>query len=120
MSGYYHREATSSLQVEDPAILNDMENPKSSSTIYGYLYEELLIRYTEGRRPFTIISCDNMPENVDTLRLSLIAFAKLKNTKVEDWIDRNARVPNSMIDWVTPKMTDEDRAYSTTILEGRR
>lgn len=115
-SGYYHSEATSSLQSDHPAIVNDLKNSDSPITIYGYLYEALLIRYTEGRRPFTIMSCDNMPNNGNTLKSMLIAFAKLKNSEFAEWIHKWVATPNSMVDRVTPKTTDADRIYLDKIL----
>ncbi|QLG70957.1 hypothetical protein HG535_0A09040 [Zygotorulaspora mrakii] len=116
-SGYYHSEATASLQKEDPAIVNDLKNPSTPCTIYGYLYEALLIRYNKGLAPFTIMSCDNMPENGKTLKSMLVAFAKLKDSKVADWIATEVASPNAMVDRVTPKTTDADRKYLANILE---
>ncbi|QLG74131.1 hypothetical protein HG535_0G00160 [Zygotorulaspora mrakii] len=115
-SGYYHSEATASLQTEDPAIANDLKNPDTPCTIYGYLYEALLIRYNKGLAPFTVMSCDNMPENGKTLKSMLIAFAKLKNSKVASWISSEVASPNAMVDRVTPKTTDDDREYLAKIL----
>lgn len=115
-SGYFHSEATNSLQTENPEIINDLQNSKSPNTIYGYLYEALHIRFKEGRRPFTIMSCDNMPENGNTLKSMLVAFAKLKNTTFADWVDRYVAAPNSMVDRVTPKTTGSDREYLAEIL----
>ncbi|SCW02147.1 LAFE_0E15236g1_1 [Lachancea fermentati] len=115
-SGYYYSEATSSLQTDDPAVINDLKSSDTPRTIYGYLYEALLIRYKQGRGPFTVMSCDNMPENGKTLKSMLIAFAKLKNSEFADWIDKKVAAPNAMVDRVTPKTTDEDRSYLATVL----
>ena len=115
-SGYYHSEATASLQVEDPEIENDLKNPGSPHTIYGYLYEALFIRYKAGLTPFTIMSCDNMPENGNTLKSMLIVFAKLKDSNFASWIEENVSSPNSMVDRVTPKTTEADRVYLAEIL----
>lgn len=115
-SGYFHSEATSSLQVDHPEIENDLKNPTSPHTIYGYLYEALSIRYKAGLTPFTILSCDNMPENGKTLKSMLIDFAKLKDADFAAWIDKNVASPNSMVDRVTPKTTDADRDYLAKIL----
>ncbi|EGA84293.1 hypothetical protein VL3_5136 [Saccharomyces cerevisiae VL3] len=115
-SGYYHSEATSSLQTDDPAIINDLKDSKHPSTIYGYLYEALSIRHKKGSRPFTIMSCDNMPENGNTLKSMLIAFAKEKDTKLADWIEKNVAAPNAMVDRVTPKTTESDRTYLADVL----
>lgn len=115
-SGYYHSEATASLQSDDPAIQNDLNNSSSPQTIYGYLYEALLIRYERGLTPFTIMSCDNMPDNGNTLKSMLIAFAKLKDSDFAAWIEKCIAAPNSMVDRVTPQTTEKDRIYLSKIL----
>ena len=60
-NGYYHSEATNSLMTDAPEIINDLNHPEKPDTLYGYLYEALLLRYKRGLTPFTIMSCDNMP-----------------------------------------------------------
>ncbi|CAI4053731.1 hypothetical protein SUVZ_15G3720 [Saccharomyces uvarum] len=110
-NGYYHNEATHSLMADDAAIVNDLNHPERPNTIYGYLYEALLLRYKESGHPFTIMSCDNMPQNGITLKAMLVEFAKLKDPKFAAWIAEKVTAPNSMVDRVTPRCTDVERKF---------
>ena len=113
-NGYYHSEATNSLMTDAPEIVNDLNHPEKPATLYGYLYEALLLRYKKGLTPFTIMSCDNMPQNGVTVKNMLVAFAKLKkDEKFAAWIEDKVTSPNSMVDRVTPRCTDKERKYVT-------
>jgi len=56
-----------------------------------------------------VLSCDNVPENGDMARTTLLAFAALRDTALHDWIAAHAAFPNSMVDRITPQTTDADR-----------
>jgi mannitol 2-dehydrogenase len=60
--------------------------------------------------PFTLLSCDNLQSNGDTSRKALLAFAGLRSDSLQNWIAANVTFPNSMVDRITPRTTDEDRA----------
>ena len=78
--------------------------------MFGFLAEALDRRRRAGSAPFTVLSCDNVPENGDMARKTLLAFAALRDPALHDWIAANAAFPNSMVDRITPQTTDADRA----------
>jgi mannitol 2-dehydrogenase len=56
------------------------------------------------------MSCDNIQGNGDVARRSFVAFARLREPKLADWIDQEVRFPNCMVDRITPVTTEEDIA----------
>ena len=56
------------------------------------------------------MSCDNLQGNGDLSRRVFTTFARLRDPELGDWIEREARFPNSMVDRITPVTTDADRA----------
>jgi mannitol 2-dehydrogenase len=63
--------------------------------------------------PFTVMSCDNLPGNGDLARRAFTTFARLRDPGLGDWVEREVRFPNSMVDRITPVTTDADRAEIT-------
>lgn len=55
------------------------------------------------------MSCDNIPGNGHVARKMLISFARRKDAAVAEWIEREVRFPNCMVDRITPVTADEDR-----------
>jgi mannitol 2-dehydrogenase len=49
-------------------------------------------------------------ENGAVARAALLSFAELRATALRRWIEQNLSFPNSMVDRITPRATDEDRA----------
>jgi mannitol 2-dehydrogenase len=72
--------------------------------------EALVRRRERGLPPFTVMSCDNIQGNGGVARRMFAAFARLRDEELGDWVDREVRFPNSMVDRITPVTADEDRA----------
>ena len=106
--GYHQNPATHALQWEDPEICHDLEGGKIPQTAIGYLVKGLAARRKKGLAPFTIMSCDNLPENGDTLRKVVLEFASLINDKLTSWIEREVSFPCSMVDRIVPPTTEAD------------
>lgn len=66
------------------------------------LYRGLKQRFDESAAPLTVISCDNIPENGNRTRESLMAFAT-KSDGLLEWLENKVRFPNTMVDRITPK-----------------
>ena len=64
-------------------------------------------RREAGLRPFTLLCCDNLPNNGDTLRRAVLAFAEKQDTGLADWIAKEGRFPSTMVDRITPSVTPE-------------
>jgi fructuronate reductase len=68
------------------------------------------MRRARGTAPVTLLSCDNLPANGDTLRGLVLAFAERVDPALSDWIATHCSFPNSMVDRIVPRTTDADRA----------
>ncbi len=108
--GYHVNQVTGELDASDPGLTADLQPGATPGSVFGFVIEALARRRTEGTAPFTVMSCDNIPGNGHVARKMLTAFARLKDPELADWIEREVRFPNSMVDRITPVTTDADRA----------
>jgi len=109
--GYYLDVASGRLQLDAPMVKADLASPSKPRTILGLIVEALRVRRAQGVAPFTVLSCDNLPNNGKTAKAAVVAFARVLDTELADWIAANVRFPCSMVDRITPATTDADRAY---------
>jgi len=107
--GYCHDPATGALNEDHPGIRHDLANPQRPETAPGFLVEALDRRRRAGSAPFTVLSCDNLPSNGDTLAGIVRRFAALRDPDLGRWVADNVAFPNSMVDRIVPATTDEDR-----------
>ena len=99
--GYCHNPATGVLTVDHPDIAHDLqqEMPRSAP---GFLVRALARRRAAGVPPFTVLSCDNLPENGALVRQIVLDFAHLIDPSLAQWIGENGRFPATMVDRITP------------------
>lgn len=107
--GYCHDPATGRLNRSHPGILHDLANPLPVTAI-GYLVRALDRRRVAGQAPFTVLCCDNLPENGRLLRGLVLEFAHLLSPCLEGWIRAQGRFPATMVDRIVPATTGEDIA----------
>jgi fructuronate reductase len=105
----YLRNASGDLDTAHPGIVTDLANPAEPQTAHGFLVEALARRRAAGTKPFTILSCDNLPSNGSTLHRLLVQFAKLRGADLAAHVETVA-CPSSMVDRIVPATTDADRA----------
>jgi len=65
---------TGGFEADDEEIVSDLQDNGRPCTVFGYLVEALDRRRRNGSRPFTILSCDNMPNNGAAARTSIVSF----------------------------------------------
>jgi mannitol 2-dehydrogenase len=109
--GYYVNQATGGFDAEHPDIRYDFAHPHEPRGAFGYLAEALERRQNRGLAPFTVQSCDNLQGNGDVAKRMLLAFMELRDPKLRNWVELNGAFPNSMVDRITPKTTEQDRAF---------
>ena len=109
--GYYLDPATGALQIDAPAIAQDLVNPTTPRTILGLIVQALKHRKAAGIAPFTVLSCDNLANNGKRAKAAVLAFARQVDVALADWIAAEVRFPCTMVDRITPATTDADRAY---------
>lgn len=107
--GYYRDATTGALDAAHPDLQHDLAHPQQPRCAFGFLVEALERRRQRGQAPFTLLSCDNIQGNGDTLQTVLMAFAELRDPKLANWMAQNCCFPNSMVDRITPATTDEHR-----------
>jgi mannitol 2-dehydrogenase len=108
--GYNIHNVTGEFDAADPGVAHDLEPGATPRTTFGLIVEALRRRRERGLVPFTVMSCDNLQGNGDLSRAVFTAFASLRDPELGEWVGREVRFPNSMVDRITPMTTDEDRA----------
>ena len=76
----------------------------------GYLVRALAMRHAAGHAPFTVLTCDNLPENGKLVRGLVLELAAQVDPFLADWIEAEGRFPSTMVDRITPATTDADIA----------
>ena len=107
--GYNISDVTGEFDESNPAVRADAAPGAVPGTWFGYVVEALARRRAAGTPPFTVMSCDNVQGNGAVTRKALVAFARLRDPELADWVDGAVTFPNSMVDRITPATTDADR-----------
>lgn len=105
--GYCHSPATGQLLLEHPMIAADLRNPHQPLTAPGIIVEALARRKAAGLPAFTVMSCDNMPENGHVTRHVVTAYARAVDAELAIWIEQNVTFPSTMVDRIVPAVTPE-------------
>jgi fructuronate reductase len=105
--GYCHIPATGKLDLANADIVHDLASPDPRSAI-GFIVRALAGRMRAGTAAFTVLSCDNLPQNGQLLRGLVLEFAGLVDPELRNWIEDQARFPCTMVDRITPATTAED------------
>lgn len=106
----YHVDfATGRFDASHPEVVADLANPARPVSALGFLVEALDRRRRAGLPPFTILSCDNVASNGAMTRTAVVGFARLRDERLADWIERSVAFPSSMVDRITPVTTHADR-----------
>ena len=112
--GYYLDAATRQLQLQAPDIAADLANPSTPRTILGLIVQALKNRRAAGVPPFTVLSCDNLPNNGRLAKAAVLAFVRAIDEKVDaglaTWIEAEVSFPSTMVDRITPATTADDCA----------
>ncbi|MFT4249078.1 MAG: mannitol dehydrogenase family protein [Pseudomonas sp.] len=98
------------LDLAHPDIVHDLATPAAPRSAIGYLVAGLRARRQRGLRPYTLLSCDNLPDNGGKLRRATLQFAQRLDPALAAWIEAEATFPRSMVDSITPASDDALRA----------
>ena len=105
-AGYYLDE-NDNLDDSYEDLRNDLEG-KARTTIYGALSHFLRTRMELNGQPVTLLNCDNLRSNGTRIKNALLDFIqRIGDTELLDWVVQNTSSPNSMVDRITPRPTDE-------------
>src|ERR1700734_2860245 len=108
--GYNINDITGEFDITNADVRHDLEPGAVPRTTFGLITEALQRRREQGIAPFTVMSCDNLQGNGQLARRVFATFARLRSPELGDWVEREVRFPNSMVDRITPVTTDADRA----------
>ncbi|MEO0380408.1 MAG: mannitol dehydrogenase family protein, partial [Pseudomonadota bacterium] len=74
----------------------------------GFLVRALQMRRAAGHAPFTVLSCDNLPDNGKLVRSVVLDLAAEIDSDLSVWIAEHGRFPSTMVDRITPATTQAD------------
>lgn len=106
--GYFIDSSTGMFDDKDIDIMHDSENQDSPRTVFGIILKALKERKEKGIKPFTIMSCDNIPHNGVVTKNTFVGLAKLSDESFASWIEQNVAFPNGMVDRITPATTQKE------------
>lgn len=107
--GYNNHPTTGKFDLTNEAVVADA-SAAVPKTVFGFVIEGLRRRRATGIAPFTVMSCDNIQGNGHVAKAAFVAFARIADPELADWIETSVAFPSSMVDRITPVTTDADRA----------
>ena len=107
--GYSIDDVSGEFDPRTPEVARDLEPGALPRTVFGLITEALARRRKQARKPFTVVSCDNLQGNGRLARTAFASFARLRDAELGEWVAQEVHFPNSMVDRITPVTTDADR-----------
>lgn len=101
--GYSQHPSSADLDTGDADIRHDLAHPDAPRSTLGVLAAGL--RRRPATAPLSIVCCDNMPSNGDTLRRLLGQYAGLVDPALARRIRNEVALPNTMVDRIVPAAT---------------
>lgn len=117
--GGYYRSATG-FDAHHVDIQGDLETPGAPTTAFGAIVTALTLRRARGHGPLTVQSCDNLQNNGDIVRDTVVSLARLIDSELADWIDDRCSFPNSMVDCIVPATGPKELALARSLGIGDR
>ncbi|WP_159590585.1 mannitol dehydrogenase family protein [Chelativorans xinjiangense] len=93
-----------------PAIAADLADRHAPQGVLGLLAEGLRLRRERGLPPFTVLCCDNLPDNGNLVRTGLLDLAARLDPAFAGWIIETVSFPSTMVDRITPAPTADTLA----------
>ncbi len=108
--GYNVDKFTGEFILSNRNVQHDLQYPDTPCTVFGFVAAGLRLRMRGSGGPVTILSCDNLQHNGDTARRAFCSFIGVQDPELAAWVGENVAFPNSMVDRITPAVSEEDRA----------
>ncbi len=106
--GGYYLDEHDRLDTGNPDLAADLNGART--TIYGALAAILDARMQRNAGPVTLQTCDNLRSNGHRFQAGMAEFLDRRGADaLRLWFDANTACPNSMVDRITPRPTDEVR-----------
>ncbi|MCL6701716.1 mannitol dehydrogenase family protein [Pseudomonas sp. T1.Ur] len=105
--GYCLSPSSGQLRRDDPTIAHDIAHPHTPRSAPGIVLEALRRRRAAGIAAFTVLCCDNMPDNGQRTRQAVGALAALQDPALAQWVEQQVAFPSCMVDRIVPAMDEE-------------
>lgn len=105
--GYCTHPKSGELDLTNELICYDLNNPRAPKSAIGCIAEALRIRRDNGIKPFSVMSCDNIPENGVLTKQAVLAYAEALDVSLAAWIREQVSFPSTMVDRIVPAMTED-------------
>ncbi|WP_136649253.1 mannitol dehydrogenase family protein [Paracoccus aeridis] len=92
------------------AVAHDLYDPRRPQGVLGIVTAALSARRQAGAAPLTVLCCDNLPDNGALLRAGVLGFARRTDADLARWIEGEVAFPATMVDRITPAVTDKTLA----------
>ncbi|XMO86855.1 mannitol dehydrogenase family protein [Algibacter sp. AS12] len=106
--GYHLNEITGEFDQKHPSVAEEVVNPFNPKTVFGYLTQAFKLRKLRGISGCTILSCDNIKNNGDTMKHSFLNYVEKNEPELLPWLKNNTTFPNTMVDRITPTTQHKD------------
>lgn len=119
--GYGYDACADCLNQDDPAIARDLANPKQPRSAIGVLAWAVAQRKRLGYKPFTLLSCDNIPANGKVLQRVVEQYIQATQEAFGEkellryFLDQYA-CPCTLVDRLTPPVQEYDVSRAAQVL----
>ncbi|END1821509.1 mannitol dehydrogenase family protein [Shigella boydii] len=97
--GYCIDPATGALDTSNPRIIHDLQTPEEPHSAPGILVEALKRRRERGLTPFTVLSCDNIPDNGHVVKNAVLGMAEKRSPELA-----GVQMVNDVLPWEEMKL----------------
>jgi fructuronate reductase len=101
---------TGGADLHHPAVAADLLAPETPIGVMGLIVTALRQRFAAGTAPFTVLCCDNLPDNGPLVRSGVLDFAQRIDRALADRIAADVAFPATMVDRITPAANAQTRA----------
>jgi fructuronate reductase len=116
--GYCIEPGSGKLDLDNPQIQQDLTGEHTPSTAPGILVEALRLRHQRGLPGFSVLSCDNIPENGHVVKNAVLGLAQVRSAELAAWIESHVTFPSTMVDRIVPAATENALDEITEALGG--
>ena len=106
--GYCFDFSQKKLVSNHPEIRSDLEQSEKKTAI-GLIALAIEKRFNSHKKPFTLLSCDNVSFNGDVLKSALSEYLESSSSLALEWFKREIQCPNTMVDRIIPKTSKEEK-----------
>ncbi|REG78396.1 mannitol dehydrogenase family protein [Marinomonas pollencensis] len=87
-------------------IAEDLKHPSLPRSAIGIICAALKLRKALKLPAFSVMSCDNIPENGRKTKTAVLEYAELVDSELAAWIAQQVSFPSTMVDRIVPAMSD--------------